>query len=122
MMPCIENGATSAVGASGATINVIAPAKNKRNRAGTACAPNTGATMKHAPIRKNGQMYMASQDSSWPVVSAITGVFCAPTADSEQRTARGVAAALLSGCRLCAVGCQLSSNQPRNRLEQLRGV
>ena len=55
-------------GTSGATISVIAPARTTRTRGGTNCAPNTGATMKHAPMRMNGQRYWASQASSWPVV------------------------------------------------------
>ena len=31
--------------------------RSRRTRAGTKRAPNTGAAMKHAPIRMNGQMY-----------------------------------------------------------------
>ena len=63
-MPATENGTMSGTGASGATMRVIAPARNNRTRGGTNRAPNTGAARKHAPMRMNGQRYCASQASS----------------------------------------------------------
>ena len=39
--------------------------------AGTNAAPNAGATMKHAPMRMNGQKISAIHPSSWPLVSVI---------------------------------------------------
>ena len=72
--PCGENGAMRAAsGISGATSSVIAPASTMRVRAGTKRAPNTGATMRQAPMRTNGQKPCASQPSSCPVVSAMRG-------------------------------------------------
>ena len=45
-------------GTSGAMISAMPPASTRRTRGGTNRAPNTGATMKQAPIRTNGQKYL----------------------------------------------------------------
>ena len=60
-------------GISGATSAVSAPASTMRMRAGTKRAPNTGATMKQAPMRTNGQNTWLTHASSCPVVSVIMG-------------------------------------------------
>src|SRR5262245_58200135 len=52
--------------------SATAPASTIRTRAGMNSAPNAGATMKHAPIRTNGQNNWLIHPSSWPVVSVIT--------------------------------------------------
>src|SRR5690606_28040063 len=69
--PSAENGRTSGVASNGATISVTASASSNRTRRGRNCAPNTGATMKQAPMRTKGQKYCASHASSCPLLTAI---------------------------------------------------
>src|SRR5262245_27269265 len=74
MIPAGEKGVIPAgVGISGATSSATAPASMMRTRAGTSSAPNAGATMKHAPMRMNGQNNWLIHPSSWPCVSVIIG-------------------------------------------------
>ncbi len=72
--PCGENGAMAGVGIIGATSAVIATARMMRVRGGTKRAPNTGATIRHAPMRANGKNPCATQPSSCPMESAIATV------------------------------------------------
>ena len=72
--PCGENGAMAGAGISGTTSAVSATARMMRVRAGTKRAPNTGATMRHAPMRAKGKNPCATHASSCPVVSAMHGV------------------------------------------------
>jgi hypothetical protein len=58
-------------GSSGTTSAVIAAASTMRVRAGTKRAPNTGATMRQAPMRAKGKKACATHPSSCPVVSSM---------------------------------------------------
>src|SRR5262245_31270421 len=60
-------------GTSGATRYATAPASTRRMRAGMKSAPNAGATMKHAPMRTNGQNNWLIHPSSWACVTVIIG-------------------------------------------------
>jgi hypothetical protein len=60
--PSNEKSATGGgLGNRGATATLKMTAKAKRVRAGVYVAPNIGATIKHAPIRMNGQNHSLSQ-------------------------------------------------------------
>ncbi len=70
--PVPENGETAGGGgSSGATISVIAAASTMRKRAGTNLAPKIGATIRQAPMRRNGQSQAAIQASICPVVISM---------------------------------------------------
>src|SRR6185437_7989268 len=69
--PAAENGVTSGTVTRGATSSATAPARMTRTRMGTVTAPNAGASMKHEPIRTNGQKSSASQPSNCCAVRAI---------------------------------------------------
>src|ERR1700722_1265190 len=70
--PGSESGEMSgAAGKSGATRAAMPPASTTRTRAGTVAAPNTGAIMKQAPMRTNGQNSCSSQCSSCPGLRVI---------------------------------------------------
>jgi hypothetical protein len=60
-MPGSDSGSTSGAGGSNGTTNqAIAPASTIRKRGGTKPAPNAGATIRQAAIRKNGQIQSPS--------------------------------------------------------------
>ncbi len=69
--PSPENGATAGAGTSGTTSAVMATASTMRVRAGTKRAPNSGATIRQAPMRAKGKNPWATHPSSCPVVSSM---------------------------------------------------